>query len=200
MLLRTILLPAIALGQHILRASDVHAPFHSLTLPHLIQRQSDISGSEAASASYVPLNPDGTLNQTAWSAKVHAACVSTLRMISRSSNPSGNCVCYNLASLDTDEGVFAADLRLYRLSEPRDEFSGVENGELKVAVAFNGATVTSEIESEGDASGNGNGNGNDNAKRQEQAGPNEEADPELLKVNMLMGRIDEDKMAPDMSM
>ncbi|KAJ6443206.1 C6 zinc finger protein [Purpureocillium lavendulum] len=84
----------------------------------------------------------GTLNATDWDAVTDAACVDALRALPRSTNPSGNCLCYNLPSLDTGSGVFEADLRLYRISAARDAFAGVSPADISVGVSYSGATVT----------------------------------------------------------
>ncbi|UNI20526.1 hypothetical protein JDV02_006604 [Purpureocillium takamizusanense] len=81
-------------------------------------------------------------NASNWDAVTDAACIDALAVLPRSSNPSGNCLCYNLPSLDTASGVFEADLRLYRISTPRDAFAGVSPVDISVGVAYRGASVS----------------------------------------------------------
>jgi len=80
------------------------------------------------------------INATAWDAVTDAACVDALAALTRSTNPSGNCLCYNLPSLDTATGVFEADLRLYRISAPRDAFAAPTD--ISVGVSYSGASVS----------------------------------------------------------
>jgi hypothetical protein len=196
----------------IVRAADVlSTPYASLvaksTSPDLVVRQAPASTNpiasarEAALGTNVPLNPDGTLNQTAWDEKIDTACKARLGSMAHASNPSGKCLCYNLASLDVDGGVFAADLRLYRVFEPRDEFVGVDSGALGVSVRYNGASVTSSQQQNQDGSSSGD-ESRGLSKRLQAADTSGRPTgaPELIKVNMLMGRIDADKMDPNMSM
>lgn len=182
----------------LLRSVDVLSrPYASLLGPALVRRQSStdsnsntVDVTSANITSDVPLNSDGTLNITAWNTAVDAACVSALRSILKSTNPSGNCVCYNLPAVDPETGMFEADLRLYKISEPRDGFAGVKPEDVKVAVAYASAEVKHLGEETTDTLGR-----RSVLKRQAVAG-----DPELLKVYMLGGQIDKSKMSENISM
>lgn len=104
-------------------------------------RQTESSSSTSAVGQDPIFTSDGTLNMTAWNAQVNAACISSLRQLTVASNPSGTCVCYNLPALDNSTGVFEADLRLFRISEARDAFAGIEPERISVGVRFVGANV-----------------------------------------------------------
>lgn len=179
---------ATACASTFLRAEDVLSSPYARTVS--LTRRADSSGTN--SSADIPLNADGTLNQKEWSANVNAACVSTLRSIPQSTNPSGNCVCYNLAALDSTTGIFEADLRLYKISEPRDGFAGIKGQDVNVSAAYNGAGVTSLQEEDA------NGNPVKRTSLWERA--TVEGDPELLKVYMIGGQIDKAKMSNNMSM
>jgi hypothetical protein len=93
-------------------------------------------------ASNVILNTDGTINMTAWDAQANEACSSALSHLPEASNPSGTCVCYNLAALNNVTGTFKADLRLYQLSEPRGQFGGIPPEKIQVGLSYKGASVS----------------------------------------------------------
>ncbi|POR38918.1 Uncharacterized protein TPAR_00884 [Tolypocladium paradoxum] len=149
---------------------------------------------QAAANSAVKLNADGTLNLTAWDAATNAACAAAMRPRARSSNPSGNCICYNLPSLDTVTGVFEADLRLYRISEPRDAFVGVAPADINVGVRYRGASVSPVPMSEVMGLGVVQNRTRVVAPRAETRGP------QLLQTFMLVGQIDKKEMRKNMSM
>lgn len=90
----------------------------------------------------VVLNADGTINMTAWEEETNAACVKVLAGLSQATNPSGTCTCYNLPALNNQTGAFEADLRLFQLSAPRDDFAGISPGNIQVGLSYNGASVS----------------------------------------------------------
>ena len=142
------------------------------------------------------LNLDGSFNASSWTNVTHAACQTTLSSLRRSPNPSGSSVCFNLPSLDASTGIFEADLRLYRVFPPSGPWEGVEPGDINVGVAFPNAEVDSIKEE--DIQGMGLvGTVRGLVRRQ---GEGEKARPELIQSYMLVGRIKQDKMRPDMSM
>ena len=190
------------ISAQLLRADDVLAkPYASVmassTALALSRRQEVGTGSDS-STDGIELMPDGTLNLTAWDADTDAACVSMLRSLPRSSSPSGNCICYNLPALDATNGVFEAELRLYRVSEPRGQFEGINQSDIKVSVAYHGASASSV--SEDSLKGSGMvGNVSEISARSELV-VRADADPELLQAYMLVGQIDKSEMSDNMSM
>lgn len=159
----------------------------------LIRRQEEQDEDEDDSTP-IGLNADGSFNASTWTAETHAACQSTLSSLRRSPNPAGSSVCFNLPSLDTETGVFEADLRLYRVFPPSGRWEGVASEDIDVSVGFPSAQVD-EIAEE-DLRGMGlAGNVRGMEKRQQ-------ADdmPELMQAYLLVGRIKEDQMKPNMSM
>ncbi|KKA29308.1 hypothetical protein TD95_002374 [Thielaviopsis punctulata] len=97
----------------------------------------------AMSLSEVPLNPDGSINLEAWNNQTEAACQKALDSISVASNPSGTAICYNLPALNASSGVFQADLRLYKISDPSGSFAAVSPSNIQVQLSYNGASVSS---------------------------------------------------------
>ncbi|KND89663.1 hypothetical protein TOPH_05657 [Tolypocladium ophioglossoides CBS 100239] len=191
----------------ILRADDVlslpyASSFHPPSL--LVHRQdtspntnsnTDIDTAAKVSANKaVKLNPNGTLNVTAWDMATNAACAASLRSLSRSSNPSGNCICYNLPSLNTATGVFEADLRLYRVSEPRDAFAGVAPGDINVGVQYRGASVSPVSMSEI------TGMGMVQNRTRAVVSRAETVEPQLLRTYLFVGQIHKAEMKNSMSM
>ncbi|KAL7794392.1 hypothetical protein V8C37DRAFT_67576 [Trichoderma ceciliae] len=135
-------------GASILRAEDVlSTPYASLLgfSDDTVAVAREVSAKASTNSSIPPdvhLLPDGLLDFTAWNNITNAACQSHLSSITRSSNPSGDCICYNLPMLDVTTGMFEADLRLYRVSDPRDDFVGVSPSEIQVGVVYKGASVS----------------------------------------------------------
>lgn len=154
-------------------------------------------GVKATTNSSIPsdvhLLPDGSLDFTAWNNITSAACQARLSLITRSSNPSGDCICYNLPMLNVNTGMFEADLRLYRVSDPRDDFVGVSPSEIQVGVVYKGASVspmkpvTTGTTSSPPVNITKRSDGSSNV-------------PTLLQSYMLVGQIDKDQMQNNLSM
>ncbi|OLN81299.1 hypothetical protein CCHL11_10010 [Colletotrichum chlorophyti] len=101
-----------------------------------------VDGEWVSRAEEVALNADGTINMTLWEQETSAGCTEALSHLNQASNPSGTCICYNLPSLDPKTGVFEADLRLFKVSEPNGAFSGIPPQNIQVGLSFNGASVS----------------------------------------------------------
>ncbi|KAF4125471.1 hypothetical protein GMORB2_4311 [Geosmithia morbida] len=132
------------------------------------------------------------INMTEWSANTKAACQSTLGSLPRVASPSGMAICLNLLSLDTRNGIFEADVGLYRASAARDAWVGVLAQDTDVNVNFANAQVTSV--SEDQVSGMGLVGGKSLNARQA------DDEPALLQSYMLIGQINEDQMKDNMTM
>ncbi|TQN70650.1 hypothetical protein CSHISOI_04843 [Colletotrichum shisoi] len=145
----------------------------------------------------VSVNADGTINMTAWESETTQKCADALSHLDQASNPSGTCICYNLPSLDAKTGVFEADLRLYKVSEPNGVFSGIPPQNIQVGLSFNGASVSPV-----------------SADRIRGTIPRRDVSfevdwstlqkrvltPQILQTYLFVGQIDQAKMAPPMSM
>ena len=156
---------------------------------HLVRRQ------RPQFESTVTLNQDGTIDMNAWDNETESACQKSLKRLTIASNPSGACICYNLPSLDTENGVFEADLRIYKFNEPSGDFEGIAPEDIEVALIYNGASV-SPVEPGKMPSMN-----LARRKRQEVDGGGDGApDLPLLQQYLLVGQINEDRLTDDMTM
>ncbi|KAB5576605.1 hypothetical protein GE09DRAFT_1024937 [Coniochaeta sp. 2T2.1] len=106
-----------------------------------LEARQTIQEATTGPASNVLLNQDGTINMTAWDQQANDACSIALSHLPEASNPSGTCVCYNLPALDNVTGTFEADLRLYQLSAPSGQFSGIPPQNIQVGLSYKGASV-----------------------------------------------------------
>ena len=107
-----------------------------------IETRQSTTQSATGPASNVLLNQDGTINMTAWDAQANEACSTALSHLPGASNPSGTCICYNLPALDNITGTFEADLRLYQISSPSGQFSGIPAENIQVGLSYSGASVS----------------------------------------------------------
>lgn len=83
------------------------------------------------------------INITQWDADTSNACELSLEALNGvATNPSGLAVCYNLPMLNNDTGVFQADLRLFKVSEPTGAFAGIASQNVQVGLSYIGATVS----------------------------------------------------------
>lgn len=67
-----------------------------------------------------------------WARETTRKCLEQLKSITKASNPAGIAVCYNLPYLDPVKGVFAADLRMYQISEREGDWELVEDIDMKL--------------------------------------------------------------------
>lgn len=150
--------------------------------------------------SNVTLRPDGTIDLEAWDKDTERACQDSLKKLQIATNPSGTCICYNLPSLDTNSGVFEADLRVYKFNEPNGAFQGISPQQIGVGLMYLGASVSRVNAETMQNLANGTGQAA-NRKRQDIVSQPENApDLELLQQYLLVGQIDNDKMRNDLSM
>ncbi|KAH6663948.1 hypothetical protein F5X68DRAFT_161182 [Plectosphaerella plurivora] len=124
-----------------------------------------------------------------WMRNTDVACRDALSRLGAATNPSGAGLCYNLPALDTNTGVFEADLRVFKVSEPSGFWAGIAPQNIDVGLSFSGASV-SPVEA---SRVTGAGMQGEIAKRQLGA-------PELLQTYMFIGQIDQNRMKGKMSM
>ncbi|KAM3538838.1 hypothetical protein ARSEF1564_008253 [Beauveria bassiana] len=209
---------ALAADSILVRAQDVlSTPYLSLTPKPVLGRRQQTQVSDANSNNSsnsnndattrndgIQLQPDGSLNLTAWNKDTDAACVDALRAITRATNPSGNCICYNLPSLDARTGVFGAELRLYKVSDPRDGWAGIAPADIKVSVSYSGASASpvSPDAVIGKGMQSGGGGGAKSVVQRSVGGleSREDHNPQLLHAYMLVGQIDNKETLDQMSM
>ncbi|KAL7948712.1 hypothetical protein V8C42DRAFT_226999 [Trichoderma barbatum] len=199
------LLAATTLAQDIPRAASVLRTDDVLSTPYAsllgfaddtmaVARGLDARASANSSIpSDIKLMPDGSLDFSAWNKLANTACQERLAAIVRTSNPSGDCICYNLPMLNVKTGMFEADLRLYRVSDPRDDFVGVPPSEIQVGVVYKGASVTPMKPV---TSGSPDSSPPVNITKRADSSSNA---PTLLQSYMLVGQIDKDQMKNNLS-
>jgi hypothetical protein len=137
----------------------------------------------------------------AWDQDTAAACLKALNPFGgHTSNPAGMAACYNLPSYDSTTGVFQADLRLYHLSDPRDEWAGVQSQDVNVGLSYVGAAVSAGVVkrmalSEFVVAG-------PSAKRDSGSHVEERQDnpvPQMLQVFNYVGQINKGLMSPNLT-
>ncbi|KAI1172009.1 hypothetical protein F4777DRAFT_25609 [Nemania sp. FL0916] len=129
------------------------------------------------------------VNMTQWDTKTVAACMASLSALSAASNPSGMAICYNVVQLDTNQGAFMTDLRLFEVSPPSGAWAGTPLQQMDGGVRFTGATA-SEI------------NGRPVTARGIEYGQTtkrQDGGPILHRTYTIVGRINEDQMVPPMT-
>ncbi|KAI3396625.1 hypothetical protein diail_11879 [Diaporthe ilicicola] len=142
-------------------------------------------------SSTVSLIQNGTVNMAEWEAQVSTACQQALSKLPQSTNPSGTCTCYNLPALNTQTGAFEADLRLYQLSTPREDFTGIPANQVQVALSYNGASVSPVTSSTAAQKVSG-------PQARQAAGAN--TNLKLLQTYLFVGQVDPNKMQLEMNM
>ncbi|KAI3540152.1 hypothetical protein CABS01_14214 [Colletotrichum abscissum] len=181
------------------RAVDVlERSYEDVANRYIEKRQSSMVDAEWVSrATEVTLNNDGTINMTAWEQETSAKCTDALSHLDQASNPSGTCICYNLPSLNAQTGVFEADLRLFKVSEPNNAFAGIPPQNIQVGLSFNGASVSPVSASK---------IGSSTAKRDLSfevpwTGLQKRVvTPQALQTYLFVGQIDQSRMVAPMSM
>ncbi|KAM4063956.1 hypothetical protein HRG_007043 [Hirsutella rhossiliensis] len=162
----------------------------------LLRRQGTPQANGTGSSSLTLTPGDGT-NSTDWDKDTNAACIKSLSSLQRSTNPSGNCLCYNLPSLDTNSGVFRCEIRVYVISPPREGFVNVSRSNIKVSLQYNGASVSPVSADEFNSMGPGTNQMVATSKLSQRA---ETRVPQLLQTYMFVGQIDKARMTEKPSM
>ncbi|KAK3986004.1 hypothetical protein QBC44DRAFT_145207 [Cladorrhinum sp. PSN332] len=141
----------------------------------------------AGQGSDTPVNPDGSINMDAWNEQANKACREALEAIQTATNPSGACVCYNLPALNNATGAFRADLRLFQLSQPSGDFSGIPQDKIEVGLTYQGASVSPDPSGPRAAAPGSNNGTNAN-------------ELPLLQSYSFVGQIDDDAMEDGIDM
>jgi hypothetical protein len=141
--------------------------------------------------------PNSQMNATKWDAQTAAACEASLATLNGvASNPAGMAVCYNLPYLDNSTGIFQADLRLYMISDPTGDFSGVPADKVSVGLQYFGASVQTispselkrrDIESR------------PYARSESERRKRDAMQPSLLQSYAFIGQINKNLMSPNMN-
>ncbi|KAF8457564.1 hypothetical protein BDZ91DRAFT_504578 [Kalaharituber pfeilii] len=80
------------------------------------------------------------LDMASWDVETTAKCMDKLRAMSKASNPAGLAVCYNVPAFNRTNWVLLADLRLYKISAPDQQWESV-GSDIQVELNFPGAAV-----------------------------------------------------------
>lgn len=132
----------------------------------------------------------GTLDLDKWEQETTQLCMQSLAQLTAASNPAGAAVCYNLMSLDTKNGSFMADLRLFQVSSASGTFSGIPSEKIQVGLQYHGASVSPLSANKTAAAAQSTQSGV--AKRADQA--------RQLQQYLLVGQIDKKEMEKPMTM
>lgn len=82
-----------------------------------------------------------------WDDQTESACSTALIALHGvATNPSGIAACYNIQSLNISTGIFDIDLRLYRISVPREGWVKLDPSSVGVGLSYINATVSSTKE------------------------------------------------------
>ncbi|KAI9715565.1 MAG: hypothetical protein M1812_005869 [Candelaria pacifica] len=181
---------------------DIQARQNINHIIHEIQpRQDPSAASSSPSASVTTQSTDtAAIDPNAWNTQTQAACNSTLSALNgKASNPSGMAVCYNLPYLNNVTGVFQADLRLYRIADPVDDWAGIKSQDVSIGLSYAGASVSagsSRLKSRDDttlSSSTVTGGGVDGLERRQSTVP------KMLQVFNFVGQINDTLRGPNMN-
>lgn len=86
-------------------------------------------------------------NTPEWNTSTYTACTQALSKVDKTSNPLGMLGCYNVPFLDKNTGVFEADLRLYQITPPTGQFTGVASRDISIGLLYPAASVSSSTNS-----------------------------------------------------
>jgi hypothetical protein len=84
----------------------------------------------------------GNFDEAAFNASATRGCQGPLSSLTSVVNPSGMAACYNIPFLDNSTGVFEADIRLFRVTQPNGAFTGVKPTDLRLGVMIPQATLS----------------------------------------------------------
>lgn len=97
---------------------------------------------QSATASTADVDSRGNFDEAAFNSTATEACLGPLSKMTSVVNPSGMVACYNIPFLDSSTGVFEADIRLYMISPPNEEFTGVQPTDLSLGVMIPQASLS----------------------------------------------------------
>ncbi|KAF2401983.1 hypothetical protein EJ06DRAFT_555588 [Trichodelitschia bisporula] len=102
-----------------------------------------LSPSAALAAAALQTGLPNAFSSRAWDADASSACNASAGALGgKSSNPSGLCVCFNVAYLDARDGAFMCEVRVYQVAEPTGEWASVDVGGMSVGISFPGANLS----------------------------------------------------------
>lgn len=81
------------------------------------------------------------LDLEAWSKDTVQLCAAKLNSTTTVSNPAGIAGCWNIPVLITSTGVFAADLRLFRVAQPTGDWANVDVSTYNISLQYDGSAA-----------------------------------------------------------
>ncbi|OJD13298.1 hypothetical protein ACJ73_09220 [Blastomyces percursus] len=91
------------------------------------------------------LSPPPVFDEQQFNASATAACLDALQDLKSVVNPSGMAACFNIPYFDKETGAFEADLRVYQVNEPSDEFAGIPHSEYTLEMNIPQATISDPL-------------------------------------------------------
>jgi len=86
---------------------------------------------------------NGSIDNTQWDAEAETACVNAMDGLNgNAGNPTGLVVCYNIPYLNTQNGTFEAELRIFNVSQPTGDWVGITAAQMMVTLEYAGATIS----------------------------------------------------------
>lgn len=115
-----------------------------MTAAHVVARMPQAAPAAPAqsAASNLTGSDPSSIDQEQMDTTLSAACTTALGPIKSVSNDAGLLGCYNIPFLNTNTGVFEADLRLYQLSQPSGAFAGVKSTDVSVQLSYPSAAFS----------------------------------------------------------
>ncbi|PGH12113.1 hypothetical protein AJ80_06834 [Polytolypa hystricis UAMH7299] len=99
--------------------------------------QSSPTGSLATTSS-----SPSTFDEQRFNASATMTCIAAMGDRNSVVNPTGMAACYNIAYFDNSTGAFEADIRLYQVSNPVDDFVGISSDDYMLEVKIPQATIS----------------------------------------------------------
>ena len=81
------------------------------------------------------------LDLEAWATETVKLCAAKLNSTQVASNPAGVAGCWNIPLLVARTGVFAADLRLFRVADPTGDWANVEISAYNISLEYEGSAA-----------------------------------------------------------
>jgi hypothetical protein len=97
--------------------------------------------SQSVAANLTGSDPS-SIDQAQLDATISVACGAALGDVKSVANDAGLLACYNIPFLNTNTGIFEADLRLYQLSPPRGAFVGIQSTDINVQLSYPNAAFS----------------------------------------------------------
>lgn len=122
----------------------VHRRADEIISPSLVARMPDPAPQapgQSTAANLTGSDPSN-IDQAMLDATISTACNNALAPMKKAWNDAGFLACYNVPFLNTNTGVFSADLRLYQIGQPTKDFAGVRSTDVNVQLSYPNAAFS----------------------------------------------------------